>query len=64
MRNIAPVILILGVLMAAGSAAAEPGVGSVGSVAADFHLQALDGSFHSLSDYPNKVVFFFVVGWG
>jgi hypothetical protein len=64
MRHFAPFILVLGALLAPVAAFAAPGVGEVGSTAAEFSLGALDGSTHALSDYPNKVVFFFVVGWG
>ena len=64
MRKLAPIFLVLGMLMAAGSVFAAPAAGGVGSTAAEFFLQDLDGSFHSLSDYRSKVVFFFVVGWG
>jgi len=52
-------------LLLAAPAAAGPGVGQVGSEAADWTLDSLDGGAYTLGDYRNeKVVFFFVVGWG
>jgi hypothetical protein len=58
-------VLALLLLLAATPAAADPGPGQVGAVAADWTLDALGGGTYQLNDYRNeKVVFFFVVGWG
>ena len=46
------------------SALAAPGPGEVGSMAADWTLNAYGGGTHTLSDYQGKVVFMFVVGYG
>jgi hypothetical protein len=50
--------------LTAGFAAAVPGPGEVGGVAADFTLDAYGGGTYTLSDYRDKVVFLFVVGYG
>ena len=57
-------LIILMLALAAAPAAAAPGVGQVGAEAADWTLEALDGTTHTLSDHRDRVVFFFVVGWG
>jgi hypothetical protein len=64
MRPIAPIYLVLGLLLIPFAAFAGPGVGEVGSIAADFSLQDLNGATHTLSEHQNKVVLFLVVGWG
>ena len=52
-------------LLLAAPAAAQNGPGQVGSMAANWGLTALDGNTYELHDYRyEKVVFFFVVGWG
>ena len=57
--------LALLTVLIAWPAAADPGPGQVGAVAADWTLDALGGGTYQLSDYRDeKVVFFFVVGWG
>ena len=57
-------MILLTLTLAAAPAAAAPGVGQVGSQAADWTLEALGGGTHTLSDHRGRVVFFFVVGWG
>jgi len=61
-RNLAIALLLV---LATLPAAADPGPGQVGAVAADWTLDALGGGTYQLSDYRDeKVVLFFVVGWG
>jgi hypothetical protein len=50
--------------VASQPALAGPGVGEVGSPAADWTLKEYLGENHTLSDYRGKVVFMFVVGYG
>ena len=50
--------------VASQPAQAGPGVGEVGSPAADWTLKEYLGENHTLSDYQGKVVFMFVVGYG
>ena len=51
-------------VLSTGFAAAAPGSGEVGSPAPDWTLNAFGGGTHTLSDYQNKVVMMFVVGYG
>lgn len=64
MRQIAPYFLALGIMLLPGATFAGPGAGQVGTIAADFSLQDLNGVTHTLSEYQNKVVLLLVVGWG
>lgn len=64
MRKTAPYFLALGMLLIPVAGFAGPGVGEVGSIAADFALQDMNGTTHTLSEHQNKVVLFLVVGWG
>jgi len=50
--------------LAAGLATAAPGPGEVGAPAPDWTLDAYGGGTYTLSDYQNKVVMMFVVGYG
>ncbi len=50
--------------LAAGLATAAPGPGEVGGPAPDWTLDAYGGGTYTLSDYQNKVVMMFVVGYG
>ena len=51
-------------VLSAGLAGAAPGPGEVGGPAPDWTLNAYGGGTHTLSDYQNKVVMMFVVGYG
>ena len=59
-----PVAALVFLSLTAGLATAVPGPGEVGGVAADFTLEAYGGGTYTLSDYRDKVVFLFVVGYG
>lgn len=59
-----PVAALVLLSLTAGLAGAVPGPGEVGGVAADFTLDAYQGGTYTLSDYRDKVVFLFVVGYG
>ena len=61
-RNTAAVLLTL--ILTAGLAAAAPGPGDVGGPAPDWTLDAYGGGTYTLSDYRDKVVMMFVVGYG
>jgi len=61
-RNAAAVLLIL--VVTAGLAAAAPGPGEEGGPAPDWTLDAWGGGTYTLSDYRDKVVMMFVVGYG
>ena len=51
--------------MASGPATAmAPGPGEVGGPAPDWTLDAYGGGTYTLSDYRDKVVMMFVVGYG
>ena len=50
--------------LSAGIAAAVPEPGEVGGPAPDFTLNAYGGGSYTLSDYQDKVVMMFVVGYG
>lgn len=50
--------------LAPGGAAAAPGPGEVGGPAPDWTLDAYGGGSYTLSDYRDKVVMMFVVGYG
>jgi hypothetical protein len=56
--------LLAGWVLGAGAALAAPGPGDVGSQAADFSLQALDGSVHTLSEHRGEVVLLAIIGYG
>ena len=64
MRQIAPFFLALGIMLFPVAAFAGPAAGQVGSIAADFSLQDMTGTTHTLSEHQNKVVLLLVVGWG
>ena len=59
-----PVAALAILSLTAGLAAAVPGPGQVGGIAPDFTLDAFGGGTYTLSDYQDKVVFLFVVGYG
>jgi len=59
--RIATLMLAVGL---AGGAMATPGVGEVGSQAAEFTLQDTRGETHSLSGQRGKVVLLAIVGYG
>ncbi len=61
-RNTAAVMLIL--ILTVGLAAAAPGPGEEGGPAPDWTLEAYGGGTYNLSDYRDKVVMMFVVGYG
>lgn len=61
-RNTATALLL--VALTAGLAAAVPGPGDLGGPAPDWTLNAYGGDAYTLSDYRNKVVMMFVVGYG
>ena len=56
--------LLAGLVLAASSATATLGPGDVGSQAAEFSLEALDGSVHTLSEQRGKVVLLAIIGYG
>ena len=56
-------LLALG-LVAAGPVPGASASGEVGTEAPDFTLQALDDSFHTLSDQRGKVVLLAIIGYG
>jgi hypothetical protein len=56
--------LLLLVALTAGGAAAAPGPGQEGGPAPDWTLPAYGGGTYTLSDYREKVVMMFVVGYG
>ena len=62
LRYPAAVLLIL--VLTAGLATAVPGPGDVGGPAPDFTLESFAGDTYTLSDYRDKVVMLFVVGYG
>lgn len=51
-------------LLTSGLSLAVPGPGEVGGPAPDFTLDAHQGGTYTLSDYLDKVVMMFVVGYG
>ncbi len=61
-RNTTAALLLL--VLTSGLAAAVPGPGDLGGPAPDWTLTAYGGDTHTLSDYRNKVVMMFVVGYG
>jgi hypothetical protein len=56
--------LLAGLVLAAAGALAAPGPGDVGSQAADFSLEALDGTVHTLSEQRGNVVLLAIIGYG
>ncbi len=48
----------------AATAVAAPGPGEVGSQAAEFTLQDIDGEVHTLGGQRGKVVMLAIVGYG
>jgi len=56
-------LLALG-LATLGPVPAARASGEVGTAAPDFTLQALDDSFHTLSDQRGKVVLLAIIGYG
>ncbi|MEN8006386.1 MAG: hypothetical protein ABFS42_05190 [Candidatus Krumholzibacteriota bacterium] len=63
-NQLIPTAALLILALATGLAAAAPGPGEVGGPAPDWTLNAYGGGTHTLSDYQNKVVMMFVVGYG
>ena len=60
-----PAAALLILAMASGPATAmAPGPGEVGGPAPDWTLDAYGGGTYTLSDYRDKVVMMFVVGYG
>jgi hypothetical protein len=59
-RLIMILVLLAGILLAPGTAAA---VVHAGDVAPDFSKTDLDGNTQTLSQYQGKVVFMFLLGW-
>ena len=51
-------------VLSTGLAGAAPGPGEVGGPAPDWTLNAYGGGTQTLSDYQDKVVMMFVVGYG
>ena len=56
--------LLAGLALAAAGALAAPGPGEVGSQAADFSLEDLDGTVHTLSAQRGNVVLLAIIGYG
>ena len=63
-RNATALPVALGLVLAAAAAGAAPGPGEVGSQAADFSLQDLDGTVHTLGEHRGEVVLLCIVGYG
>jgi|GEM_PF-3968010 len=65
-RKFAQILTITAITAAlsAGLAVAAPGPGDPGGPAPDWTLNAYGGGTYTLSDYANKVVMMFVVGYG
>jgi len=51
-------------VLAASATLAATGAGEVGSLAADFELQAHSGQVHRLSEYRDHVVMLAIIGYG
>lgn len=59
-----PTTILLILALSASLAAAAPRPGQVGGLAPDFTLNAYGGGTYTLSDFRDKVVMMFVVGYG
>ena len=59
-----PAAALLLLALASDLAAAAPGPGEVGGPSPDWTLDAYGGGTYTLSDYREKVVMMFVVGYG
>ena len=62
-RRCAGLLAAAGTLIA-GAAWGAPGPGEVGSQAADFSLEALDGTIHTLAGHRGEVVLLTIIGYG
>ncbi len=64
-RSLRTSLAVLAILcLTSGFSLAVPGPGEVGGPAPDFTLDARGGGTYTLSDYRDKVVMMFVIGYG